>query len=350
LWFRLEDTHMNGFSTDLCGRYCAALIMLSALASCGGNNTDNVVASFTASSGLPGNTFTATLSNIQGGPVSGIAAGTGAVMVDSNARLLRAVLITTGINASAVQMRPVQSGLAGAILLPLIETSAGSGVWTASTSVTDIQLRALASGNHVFDVRSSVLTNGGTQGQIVKQSPNPAGIASGATPRAFTNTLTGAQQVPPSSSAATAVGVSLADPATRTLGAAVIAPGITGTATAVEIREAGPGANGPTVFPLAQTSAGSGIWFTKTILTDAQLNAVSAGNYYFVVATTAFPGGEIRGQIGRPEASGAAGLDTGFGVRPAGVGNPGTGTTGIPAGTGTGTPAAGATGSTMTPF
>jgi hypothetical protein len=348
---------MNGVSIELCRRYCPALIMLLALASCGGSNTDNAVASFTASSGLPGNTFTVTLSNIQGGPVNTIAAGTGAVVLDPNARLLRAVLITTGISASAVQMRPVRSDLAGAILLPLTETSTGSGVWTASTSVTDIQLRALASGNHVFDVRSSTLTNGGTQGQILKQSPNPAGIASGATPRAFTNTLTGAQQVPPSSSAATALGVSLADPASRTLMAAVIAPGITGTATAVEIREAAPGANGPTVFPLAQTSAGSGIWFTKTSLTDAQLNAVSAGNYYLVVVTTAFPGGEVRGQIGRPEASGGIGLDAGFGMRPVGAGNTGagtpgvgstgTGTTGIP---GTGTPAIGATGSAMTAF
>jgi hypothetical protein len=320
---------MNASFINSSKRHWLALIAAVFLASCGGNNDNNNGSSgagVSTSNSLPGNTFAATLSDTQAGSTNASSAGAGAVKVDPTAHLLRAVFITTGVTASTVQIRPAQSVAGGPAAIALIETPRGSGVWTASTSVTDAQINALRAGSYVFDVQSGALANGGTQAQIMQQAPAAAGtVRSNTSPVTFTNVLTGAQQVPSNSSAATPVGVALVEPATRTLTAAVITMGI--AATGVQIREAAQGANGPAIFTLAQTSPDSGIWFTKNTLTDTQLNSLLAGNYYFVVISPAFPEGEVRGQIGQTAGSGIVG------VAGAGTGTTGTGTTG------TGTPA-----------
>jgi hypothetical protein len=321
---------MNASFINSSKRHWLVLIAAVFLASCGGGNNNNnngsSGAGVSTSNSLPGNTFAATLSNTQAGSTNASSAGAGAVKVDPTAHLLRAVFITAGVTASTVQIRPAQSVAGGPAAIALIETPRGSGVWTASTSVTDAQINALRAGSYVFDVQSGALANGGTQAQIMQQAPASAGtVRSNTAPVTFTNVLTGAQQVPSNSSAATPVAVTLVEPATRTLTAAVITMGI--AATGVQIREAAQGANGPAIFTLAQTSPDSGIWFTKNTLTDTQLNSLLAGNYYFVVISPAFPEGEVRGQIGQTAGSGIVG-----------VGGAGTGTTGTGT-TGTGTPA-----------
>ncbi|MCY7317446.1 MAG: CHRD domain-containing protein, partial [Ramlibacter sp.] len=57
------------------------------------------------------------------------------------------------------------------------------------------------------------------------------------------------------------------------------------------------GVNGPVIVPL--TNDGSGVWSVpaNTVLTADQLKASKQGNLYFNAHSTAFPGGEIRGQI-----------------------------------------------------
>ena len=112
---------------------------------------------------------------------------------------------------------------------------------------------------------------------------------------AFTATLTGAQQTPPTLSTATASGVVLVDPTTRVMKATLVAAGIAGTAA--HIHEGAPGVAGPIIFPMAESPAGSGIWTTQATLTEAQFNVFKAGNYFFNVHSAAFPEGEIRGQI-----------------------------------------------------
>ena len=50
-----------------------------------------------------------------------------------------------------------------------------------------------------------------------------------------------------------------------------------------------------------ETAAGSGVWVSAAgaTLTAAQLASLRAGDLYFNAHSVAFPGGEIRGQIGR---------------------------------------------------
>lgn len=123
------------------------------------------------------------------------------------------------------------------------------------------------------------------------------------TPNAFVATLSGSEETPPVTSSATGIGLVVVDPATRVMVAGVKTTGIVGTVA--HIHEAPPGTPGPIVFPLTETPSGSGVWTTKATLTEAQFNTLKAGNYYFNVHSTAFPNGEIRGQIKSPQSSGS---------------------------------------------
>jgi hypothetical protein len=111
----------------------------------------------------------------------------------------------------------------------------------------------------------------------------------------FTASLSGANAVPQNTSTAGGTGVVMVDPATLLLRATVTTAGI--AASSVQIHAARPGNTGPLVIGLTQTATGSGIWAAEADITAEQLNALSAGDYYFNLASAAFPDGEIRGQI-----------------------------------------------------
>jgi hypothetical protein len=106
--------------------------------------------------------------------------------------------------------------------------------------------------------------------------------------------LSGAQEVPPTPTNGSGAASLNYNDANQQLSVAVIAFGLQGTVTAVHIHgPAGPGATGPIVFSLpASISTGA----TLT-LTAAQAADLLAGRWYLDVHTTAFPNGEIRGQI-----------------------------------------------------
>lgn len=127
---------------------------------------------------------------------------------------------------------------------------------------------------------------------------DPVAVANSTVPdNVFTATLGSAQQIPSNSSTATGIGVVMIDPASRMMRASLTTAGIAGTAA--HIRIAPTGTAGPIVFPLTETPAGSGIWSMQATLTEEQLTTLRNGNYYFNVGSTAFPEGEIRGQIVR---------------------------------------------------
>lgn len=113
-------------------------------------------------------------------------------------------------------------------------------------------------------------------------------------PLAFSATLTAAEEVPPNTSLANGAGLVTIDPDRRTLTASVVASGMADTDAHIHVGARG--VAGPVVFPLAK-AAGTTVWTTRVPVTEAQLDALKAGNYYFNVHSTAFPNGEIRGQI-----------------------------------------------------
>ena len=107
--------------------------------------------------------------------------------------------------------------------------------------------------------------------------------------------LSGATEVPTNASTATGAATFSLDPATKILTGTVTTSGITGVAA--HIHEGARGVSGPVVFPLSGGS--NGVWTVpaNTVLTDAQYATLQATNYYVNVHSSAFTGGEIRGQI-----------------------------------------------------
>jgi len=106
--------------------------------------------------------------------------------------------------------------------------------------------------------------------------------------------LSGSQEVPPVTTAATGSGTIkvLAD---RSMFGTVTTSGVEGTAAHVHM--GGKGKNGPVIIPL--NKAGDNTWGVppNIRLNDEQYAAFGQGNLYINVHSAANPGGEIRGQI-----------------------------------------------------
>lgn len=85
------------------------------------------------------------------------------------------------------------------------------------------------------------------------------------------------------------------DRPTRTLSGSVNVDGV--TPTLAHIHAGAAGSAGAVVLPLAVS--GSSASLAATVLTQAQLDSLDAGELYVNIHSAANPGGEIRGQIGR---------------------------------------------------
>lgn len=190
--------------------------------------------------------------------------------------------------------------------------------------------------------------NSGNAGSTVTLGNTVPAANTAAPANTFTAILSGAQETPPIPSTATGTGTAIVDPVTHMMSAIITTIGINGTAA--HIQQGAPGVSGPIISPLIQTAAGSGIWTTQFVLTEAQLSTLRAGNYYFNVCSASFPTGEIRGQIVQDAATGTSINGTGTnGINGAnGIGSTGFGTTGTTGTIGIGTSATGTTGTSIT--
>ena len=106
-------------------------------------------------------------------------------------------------------------------------------------------------------------------------------------------TLSGAQEVPAVTTAATGSGTITVN-ADKSVSGSITTTGI--AAVAAHIHTGAPGQNGPVIIPLTQ----SGGTFTVPAgakLTDAQYDLYKAGNLYVNVHSAAHKGGEIRTQL-----------------------------------------------------
>lgn len=108
----------------------------------------------------------------------------------------------------------------------------------------------------------------------------------------LTANVNGQQEVPANASTASGTMTGTYNKTTRVLTYTVTYQGI--TPAAGHIHQAAPGANGPVMVPFS--SIASPITGTAT-LSQADGDALLAGNAYVNLHTQAFPGGEIRGNI-----------------------------------------------------
>src|SRR5262249_55895157 len=165
-----------------------------------------------------------------------------------------------------------------------------SGTIPAQTiPVTPAQVADLKAGLWYFNVRSRTFAAGEVRGQIRLATVQ------------FTTELSGAQEVPQVTTAATGTGtVALSDNG-NALFLDLSFSGLTSPATTAHLHgPAAPGTNGGIQLNLAflVPPATSGTLPQLIVpISPAQVADLQAGLYYFDVHTAAFPDGEIRGQL-----------------------------------------------------
>ena len=220
-------------------------------------------------------------------PVLTAGSGNAVITVTPTTGQVVATVKSFGFTGVAAHIHLAEPGINGPIIVPLTESAAGGGVWvTAANAVlTADQMTALNAGGLYVNVHSALYAGGQIRGQIGRS--------------VLTAKLTGSQEVPPNSSTASGTGTFSVDAATRALSARVVTSGI--TATVAHIHFGAIGVAAPAAVTFNQTAAGSGIWAPPagTTITADQYNSFISGGAYFNVHSAAFPGGEIRGQIGR---------------------------------------------------
>ena len=125
-------------------------------------------------------------------------------------------------------------------------------------------------------------------------NPTPAPTGSPMVMPTGSMMLSGAQEVPPNSSAATGKSMIMIG-ADMSVTGSVEVMGM--TPTAAHIHEAMQGANGPVIVPFAKTGANTFAPAAGAKLTDAQYASYKAGKLYINVHSAQFPNGEIRMQM-----------------------------------------------------
>lgn len=111
--------------------------------------------------------------------------------------------------------------------------------------------------------------------------------------------LTGSQEVPGNASAGTGSGTVSLDDVANTITVNENWTNLAGNASASHIHTGAVGVSGPVTFGFTGVPSASAGSIPQQVfsVTAAQISALQAGNMYFNVHSSAFSGGEIRGQI-----------------------------------------------------
>ncbi len=118
----------------------------------------------------------------------------------------------------------------------------------------------------------------------------------------FVATLTGTQEVPPNSTTAVGVGTVVLNANQNQISVSLQFSGLGSNQTMAHIHgNAAAGANAPVLFNIGSLGGRSAQFLNLTFpMTAQQTVDLRNGLWYFNVHSTAFPGGEIRGQILSP--------------------------------------------------
>jgi len=111
----------------------------------------------------------------------------------------------------------------------------------------------------------------------------------------FYSMLNGANATPPNGSKATGSATFTYNPSTHILSGSITFQGL--SPTGAHIHEGAPGVGGVVIFVLASGSVTSPISFTSPVLDATERASLLANQYYINLHSTAYPDGEIRGQL-----------------------------------------------------
>jgi hypothetical protein len=120
------------------------------------------------------------------------------------------------------------------------------------TPLTTLDLAVLNSGGYYFNVHTAAFPEGELRGRITV----PAGAAGTTT---ISTPLSGAEEVPPASTAATGTGTLTVDLGTGDVSSAsIVVSGASSAVSAAHIHQGDPGVNGPIVIAVSVSTTGGG--------------------------------------------------------------------------------------------
>ena len=252
-------------------------VFAATLVACGGDGSTAPVQTI--------NTLASSMSGDQELPptITG-ATGNGTLSLESPSLILSGSFSLNGMTATAGHVHLGNTGSNGPVIVPMTTTNGTTFSVPANVVLTPAQATAFAEGGLYFNAHTPDNPTGEVRGQIGRE--------------VFAAQMSNAQEVPTNASTATGNGLLTFDAATRKISGRVALTGM--TATAAHIHTGVQGVNGPVIFSMTESAPGSGIWTTAAdaALTDAQITNLKSGGLYFNAHSAAFPGGEIRGQIG----------------------------------------------------
>lgn len=124
-----------------------------------------------------------------GSSASTAPSGSGSIALDPVAKTISGSFTTTNVvNATLGHIHDGNVGVAGPVVVPLVQSPAGSGVWTVSNALlTDAQITRLKAGGYYVNIHTSLNPTGEIRGQLLPDA---------ATANKFNASLDLAQEVP----------------------------------------------------------------------------------------------------------------------------------------------------------
>jgi hypothetical protein len=235
--------------------------------------------------------FIATLSGDQERPAPVNSPGSGLLLgsLDRTTRVLSYTVTYQGINPIAGHLhRVTPNSTVGNGPVEIGFGSLGSPIIGMATLTTQSRVDSLIGGAYYVNLHTTAFPGGEIRGNIRVRAAGPI---------ALNATINGGQERPtPVSSAGTGLMQGLIDPATRVLSYTVAYTGINPVAGHLHrITPNSTVGNGPVEIGFG--SLGSPIIGMATLTTQSRVDSLLSGLYYVNLHTTAFPAGEIRGNI-----------------------------------------------------
>ncbi len=217
-------------------------------------------------------------------PTASTATGRATIRLNEPDGVLVFDVRTTGVApASAARLRIGAPGSNGPVAVEL--TGADGHFCGVSEALSPAEVVQLLATNTYISVESPAFPAGEIRGAVT-----PAHAS-------FSIPLSGTHVVPPAATSATGCGWGEFDPVTSQLVYHVETSAFAGSPPAVTVNRGPDGGNGALVATLA---GGPTSWNGTLALTPSQVNDLYRARLYVSVATTAFPQGELRGQL-RPD-------------------------------------------------
>ena len=202
-------------------------------------------------------------------------------------------------NATAAHFHSAPAGTNGPVVVNFgsqgFPVGVTSGEYVKVLTLTEAQAVDLMTGNLYVNIHNASFPGGEIRAQI------QYGVQANPTPVPLSARLSGTQEVPANTSPAKGTLEGIFDPFSRVIAFRLEYSGLTANATASHFHIAAAGTNGSVSVNFVsqgfQTGSTSGEYVKVLTLTQAQADALIAGNMYVNIHNASFPGGEIRGQL-----------------------------------------------------